>query len=30
MPYFTVFVHSNEAAKVIEGMKGLAIEGIFT
>jgi hypothetical protein len=29
MPYFTVSVHNNKAAKVIEGIKGLAIEGYF-
>jgi hypothetical protein len=29
MPYFTVFVHDNEAAKIIEGIKGLAVEEYF-
>jgi hypothetical protein len=29
MPYLTVFVHDNEAANVIEGIKGLAVEGYF-
>jgi hypothetical protein len=29
MPYFTVFVHNNEAANVMEEIKGKGIEGYF-